>query len=38
MRAGNRDGSLMFNFIPAERMNYLDNQRKGFLLYRREGR
>ena len=34
----NRDGSLMFNFIPAERMNYLDNQRKGFLLYRREGR
>ena len=33
----NRDGSMMFNFIPAELVdNYLNNQRRGFLLYRRK--
>ena len=32
----NRDGSLMFNFVPVRvRGAYLDSQRKGFLLYRR---
>ena len=36
----NRDDSVMFNFVPVylEKSHYLDNQRKGFLLYRREGR
>ena len=32
----NRDGSVMFNFVPVRvRGAYLDSQRKGFLLYRR---
>ncbi len=33
----NRDGSVLFNFIPAGRETYLDNQRQGFLLYRKDG-
>ena len=32
----NRDGSILFNFIPVERPGYLNNQRRGFLLYRRK--
>ena len=32
----NRDGSLMFNFVPTRRRGaYMDNQRTGFLLYRK---
>ncbi len=33
----NKDGSLLFNFVPASvaKGNYLDNQRRGFLLHRK---
>lgn len=34
----NKNGSLLFNFVPVniEKRNYLDNQRQGFLLYRKK--
>ena len=32
----NRDGSILFNFIPAGRETYLDTQRQGLLLHRKE--
>ena len=32
----NRDGSVMFNFLPVTRTTYLNDQRRGFLLYRRK--
>ena len=31
-----KDGSLLWTFVPSDKMSYLDNQRKGFLLYRKQ--
>ena len=31
-----KDGSLLWTFVPSDKMSYLDNQRKGFLLYSKQ--
>ena len=33
----NKDGSFLYTFVPASKPKQHDNQRRGFLLYRKEG-